>query len=140
RPVVEVVAAVELVVETIPEILGGQPVIRTEAQLRLRRRALVAIPVAVGVVAEVRRIDDRVEAVAAPPGELHGTADDFGATRRTGRCGPRIVCAIAGRGIRMQAAAATPGEHLDDAADRIRAVQARRRAAEDLDPLDLVRR
>src|SRR5690606_37010544 len=50
------------------------------------------------------------------------------------------IAADAGHGVVVEALGRRAGEHLDNAADRLRAVQARVRAAHDLDALDLLDR
>jgi hypothetical protein len=140
RAVVEVVAAVVLRVEAVVEALDAELVIGRERDGELSRRAAVLVAVAIGVVGEVRRVHDRVEAGAAARAHLHCALHGARAARRTGRELPRVVRAVAHARARLRRARRGAREHLDDAADRVGAVQARRGSAQDLDALDLVER
>ena len=71
---------------------------------------------------------------------LHGNAKRPGAPRHAARHRARRIRAVAGRDVCRKVLGAAAREHLDHAADRVGAVQARRRSAQHLDALDLVER
>jgi len=71
---------------------------------------------------------------------LHAEAPVFVAAGDARRSLARVVGAEAGEGLAAQAGGAPFGDDVDDAADGVRPVERRRRAAQDFDALHVVQR
>ena len=106
----------------------------------------VAIAVTVGLVGEAARAPAGrgavagVDAVGAQEGEIGAEPAALATQAQPGAGFAQAVAAGADHCPRLQATVFAAGEDLDHAADGIGAVQARMRAAHDLDPLDQLHR
>src|SRR5690606_16330273 len=115
---------------------------RAQAGAQRHRVLLVAVPVRVGRVhaasGEHRRADAAagVDAVGALVAGVHAEPGTRAAPVQAGAGFAEAVAARPEMRARVQAFARAAGEHLDDAADGLAAVQARARAAHDLDAFD----
>ena len=104
-----------------------------------RTRSRVALEaVAIGVeLAELIAGRDRRDAAALLVAERERVVPGTDRAARADVAAKRVIAADLGRRVRPRRAFAAAREDLDDAADRVGAVQARRRAAQDLDAIDL---
>ncbi len=119
-------------------------------KIRVQRQVFVAIAVAIGVrvvhaAACIQRCADAAAGIDAI-GRLVAGIDTESAARaaqvKADRGFAQVMAADADTRMWAQAVGrvAATGEHLDHTTDRIRAIQGRTRAADDLDPLDLLQR
>ena len=139
-PIVEAEAAVELGVRPAAEELRRQFLVLGQAKAYAAAAAFVAIPVAIGVVAEISGIADGVKTLAFAYARLEREPPWAVAARDAAARDAGSVRPIARAGVCGERAVAAAREYLDHAADRIGAVKARRGAAQNLDMVDLLER
>src|SRR5262249_24907066 len=117
--VVEARARVELRVEAAVECLRGELLFRSEGVGEAPAAVAVRVAVAIGVVAEVGGIGDRVEPRALLIASLKRNAPRPGATARACRVLAGVVRAVTGARVRRESAARISREHLNHATDGV---------------------